>query len=73
MCALAAELGVLPLLKLARGQGCPGTEATCLHFQAAGAGQLDALQWARAGDCPWDLLWTCAAAAEGAWVGTYTC
>ncbi|CAM9392547.1 unnamed protein product, partial [Hapterophycus canaliculatus] len=44
-CAVLARLGKLELLQCARENGCPWNWRTC--HEAAGAGHLAVLQWAR--------------------------
>ena len=62
VCAIAAEEGNLPVLQMARENGCEWDESTCAN--AAGGGHLEVLQWARENGCEWDE-WTCANAAGG--------
>jgi hypothetical protein len=63
VCALAADVGNLDVLKWARENDCPWDDETCAN--AAEGGHLEVLKWARENDCPWDEL-TC---AHAAWKG----
>jgi hypothetical protein len=62
VCAIAAEVGNLDVLKWARENDCPWDDETCAN--AAEGGHLEVLKWARENDCPWDED-TCANAAQG--------
>ena len=60
VCAEAAKVGNLDVLKWARENDCPWDETTCAH--AALRGHLEILKWARENDCPWNGS-TCSTAA----------
>ena len=61
VCAVAAEVGNLDVLKWLRENECPWDRWTCAY--AAEHGHLEMLKWARENDCPWDEA-TCAFAAD---------
>ena len=62
LCALAAALGQLEILKWLRENNFPWDEETCRR--AASGGHLEVLQWACANGCPWNED-TCKYAANG--------
>jgi len=62
LCALAAALGQLEILKWLRENNFPWDEETCRR--AASGGHLEVLQWACANGCQWNER-TCTGAAQG--------
>ena len=62
VCAVAAKVGNLDVLKWARENDCSWDRLTCMY--AAVGGHLEVLQWARENGCEWSFS-TCAGAAKG--------